>query len=132
MPTQEELDAENQASLRRQRKTRSLRKEVRRLNQEKNNALQFARSTSQRRAIKEAYEGAVYDLSTDYMPSQNKDDYESDIGQRGIDQFTPPEATPQSGLSGGGGIPEGFTEETLDVVENDNSAGQRIFLTQTP
>lgn len=31
---------------------------------------------------------------------------------------------------GGGGIPEGFKEETFDVVEDDNTAGQRIFLTK--
>jgi len=29
-----------------------------------------------------------------------------------------------------GGIPEGFEEETLDVVEDDNTAGQRVFLTK--
>ena len=31
---------------------------------------------------------------------------------------------------GGGGLPEGFEEETLDVVEDDNTAGQRVFLTK--
>ena len=29
-----------------------------------------------------------------------------------------------------GGLPEGFAEETLDVVNNDNTAGQRVFLTK--
>jgi len=30
----------------------------------------------------------------------------------------------------GGGVPEGFAEETLDVVNSDNTAGQRVFLTK--
>ncbi len=31
---------------------------------------------------------------------------------------------------GGGGLPSGFAEETLDVVNSDNTAGQRVFLTK--
>lgn len=34
--------------------------------------------------------------------------------------------------SGGGGVPSGFTEEELDVVEDDNTPGTRIFLTKAP
>ena len=34
-----------------------------------------------------------------------------------------------SGTSSGGGV-SGFEEETLDIVEDDNTAGQRIFLTK--
>jgi len=30
-----------------------------------------------------------------------------------------------------GGIPEGYSEELLDVVTNSNTAGQRYFLTKT-
>lgn len=30
----------------------------------------------------------------------------------------------------GGGLPDGFGEETLDVVEDDNTPGQRVFLTK--
>ena len=33
---------------------------------------------------------------------------------------------------GGGGLPPGFEEETLDVVEDDNTPGTRIFLTKEP
>lgn len=29
-----------------------------------------------------------------------------------------------------GGLPEGFNEEILDVVNLDNTAGQRVFLTR--
>lgn len=32
--------------------------------------------------------------------------------------------------AGGGGLPDGFEEETLDVVEDDNTPGQRVFLTK--
>ncbi len=30
----------------------------------------------------------------------------------------------------GGGLPDGFEEETLDIVEDDNQAGRRVFLTK--
>jgi hypothetical protein len=30
----------------------------------------------------------------------------------------------------GGGVPEDFSEETLDVVNANNTAGQRVFLTK--
>jgi hypothetical protein len=30
----------------------------------------------------------------------------------------------------GEGLPEGFSEEILGVVQNDNTAGQRVFLTR--
>lgn len=30
----------------------------------------------------------------------------------------------------GEGLPDGFEEETLDVVEDNNQAGQRVFLTK--
>lgn len=30
-----------------------------------------------------------------------------------------------------GGIPDGYSEELLDVVTNSNTAGQRYFLTKT-
>ena len=33
-------------------------------------------------------------------------------------------------FGGGGGLPEGFAEETLDVVNSNNTAGQRKFLTK--
>jgi hypothetical protein len=32
--------------------------------------------------------------------------------------------------NGGGGVPEGFAEEILDVVNSNNTAGQRVFLTK--
>jgi hypothetical protein len=41
-----------------------------------------------------------------------------------IDTFIQPEG------GGGGGFPSGFNEEILDVVNDDNTAGQRVFLTK--
>ena len=129
MATREELDTENQASLKRQRSTREFNQARGALKDQRNEALQGAMSTKKRREIEEAYQGAVYDLSTNYKPRENKTDYESDIGQRGIDQFTAPEATPET-AGGSAGVPDGFEEETLDIVNNDNTAGQRVFLTK--
>ena len=47
--------------------------------------------TKRRREIKafaeEAERRAIIDLTTEYRANPNKDDYESDISQRGIDQF---------------------------------------------
>lgn len=38
---------------------------------------------------------------------------------------------PTSIIQGGGGsLPEGFEEETLDLVEDDDTTGQRVFLTK--
>lgn len=31
----------------------------------------------------------------------------------------------------GGGLPSGYTEEILDVVDSNNAAGQRYFLTKS-
>ena len=38
-----------------------------------------------------------------------------------------PEPAPEPS---GGGVPSGLAEETLDVVNNNNAAGQRVFLTK--
>ena len=39
-------------------------------------------------------------------------------------------ATSNGDDGGGGGLPSGFAQETLDVVNSDNTAGQRVFLTK--
>lgn len=122
MATQEELDIQNKASLKRQRQTREFNNARRSLKDQRNEALQGARGTKERRGIKEAYEGAVYDLTTSYEPRENKTDYESDIGQRGIDQFTAPEATEATEATGGDD--DEFDLVTFDVVLDDNTAGQ--------
>lgn len=111
MATQEELDWKNTVSKNYQRETRE-----------------------RRRAIKAAADAALEQSDVNFnekkYPLDNKQDYNSDIQQRGIDQFTAPEATPETSGGGGGGLPAGFAEETLDVVNADNTAGQRAFLTK--
>lgn len=125
MATQDELDTENQASLKRQRQTREFNQARGALKDQRNEALQGATSTKERREIKEAYNGAVYDLSTNYNPRQNKTDYESDIGQRGVDQFTAPEATPEA--SGGGGLPDGYVETAFTLCVDGAPVGGSIL-----
>jgi len=50
------------------------------------------------------------------------------FGERNSELITTGGGT--GGGGGGGGVPEGFAEETLDVVNSDNTAGQRVFLTK--
>lgn len=136
----EESLREREESLIRQRRTRGLGRFRRDLRKQERAALAMATSTQQRREIKakadEIYKSAEFNLDTGYEPRKNKTDAESDIDQRGTDQFTPEERTTDNieGSGGGGGdadaLLEGFEAETLDVVESDNSAGTREFLTK--
>jgi hypothetical protein len=89
---------------------------------------QMQEGLKMKQAADAALEQAEANFNETYKPSENKQDYESDILQRGIDQFTAPEATPETPQAGG--LPSGFAEETLDVVNDDNTAGQRVFLTK--
>ena len=71
------------------------------------------------------HKGSVYDVSTtDYEPSENKDDYESDISQRGYDQIESFSQVAGGGGDGGDGgeegLPEGFEE--IDVILCQNGA----------
>lgn len=132
MATQEDLDWENTVSKNRQRETRERRAAAKEIKDRRKELLQRAMSTSERRKIKAAADAALEqagaNFNKEYKPSENKQDYESDIQQRGTDQFTAPEATPETPQTGG--LPSGFAQETLDVVNNDNTAGQRVFLTK--
>jgi hypothetical protein len=135
MATQDDLDWENIVSKNLQRETRGKRAAAKEIKDRRKELLQRATSTSGRRKIKAAADAALEqagaNFNKEYKPSENKQDYESDIQQRGTDQFTAPEATPEAPQTGGGGgLPSGFAEETLDVVNNDNTAGQRVFLTK--
>ena len=121
-----ERSLEEQTSLDRQRGRRQLnelRKQIKR--QEAEQLREFSGSTTAdarvRRDIKAkadaALEQAEANFNETYKPSQNKQDYESDVLQRGVDQFTAPESTPET-ASG---------EFTLDVVKSDNTAGTATF-----
>ena len=132
MATQEDLDWENTVSKNRQRETRERRAAAKEIKDRRKELLQRATSTSEKRKIKAAANAALEqagaNFNKEYKPSENKQDYESDIQQRGTDQFAAPEATPETPQTGG--LPSGFGQETLDVVNDDNTAGQRVFLTK--
>ena len=114
--------AEERFSLNRQRARRELNKRKKELKEQEDRALSLASSTKERKSIRQmaddALEQAEANFNETYYPSRNKQDYESDIQQRGIDQFTAPEATAQSGSS---------NTFTLDVVKSDNTAGTATF-----
>tara|TARA_R110000744_G_scaffold87638_2_gene171062 strand:+ start:32 stop:415 length:384 start_codon:yes stop_codon:yes gene_type:complete len=118
----EENEEEKEARFVRERARRELRKKQRKIRKEEKAELGKASGTRDRRSIKEdadaALEKAEFKFNEKYKPSENKQDYESDIQQRGIDQFTAPDATPGSGSS---------NAFTLDVVKDDNTAGTATF-----
>jgi len=120
-----ERSKEEQTSLDRQRARRELNKKKKDFQGQEDQELSNATSRKERNEIRAkadaALEQAEANFNETYKPSKNKQDYESDILQRGIDQFTAPEATPESS---GGGSSNTFT---LDVVKSDNTAGTATF-----
>ena len=119
-----ERSKEEQTSLDRQRARRELNKKKKGLQGQEDQELSNATSRKERNEIRAkadaALEQAEANFNETYKPSENKQDYESDILQRGIDQFTAPEATPESSV----GDTNTFT---LDVVKSDNTAGTATF-----
>ena len=117
-----ERSKEEQTSLDRQRARRELNKKKKELKGQEDQELSNATSRKERNEIRAkadaALEQAEANFNETYKPLENKQDYESDIGERGIDQFTAPEATSQSGSS---------NSFTLDVVKSDNTAGTATF-----
>lgn len=117
-----ERSKEEQTSLDRQRARRELNKKKKDFQGQEDQELSNATSRKERNEIRAkadaALEQAEANFNETYKPSENKQDYESDILQRGIDQFTAPEATSQSGSS---------YSFTLDVVKSDNTAGTATF-----
>lgn len=120
MATQDELDWENTVSKNRQRETREKRAAAKEIKDRRKELLQGATSTSERRKIKAAADAALEQAEANfnkkYEPSNNKQDYESDVQQRGTDQFTAPEATPEAPQTGG--LPSGYVERSVTLCEN--------------
>lgn len=118
MPSQYENDWENTVSKNNQRSRREFRRGKRDLRKQEREALNRATSTSERRRIKAAADAALEQAEANfnkkYEPSNNKQDYESDVQQRGTDQFTAPEATPETS----GGLPSGYVERSVTLCEN--------------
>ena len=103
--------------LRRERRNKA--KELKKKYNEIRNTLN---NTADKRELREQYKAALLDIDTSL--ESNKSGAGSTIQDDGIDNV-------DSSLSdSGGGLPDGFDEETLDVVNSDNTAGQRVFLTK--
>ena len=113
----EEKVRAKEESLDRQRRTREENRIRRNIRRQEREELSRAKSASQRRQIKEAADAArdkaLFDLDTGYEPRKNKTDAESDIDQRGTDQFIAPESTRENAQD----------SIVLDVVLTDNTAG---------
>lgn len=128
----ERLDRENRESLARQRKGRAYRKAEDAIE----GLVDRMGSSSSEQSLEvladRALERARANLDTSYTPNYNKDDFESSILETAIDEFLSPNATTQSsGSSEAELLLEGFARETLDIVQSDNTPGQRIFLVGT-
>lgn len=134
----EERRRETERSLGRQRRTRELGRFRRDLRKQERSALRLSSSTEERRLIKERadeiYNAAEFNLDTGYEPRKNQTGVDDDTNQRGSDLGTSPESThnfdPGEDPSSSNELLEGFSAETLDVVQNDNTAGTREFLTK--
>jgi hypothetical protein len=135
----EESRREREDSLIRQRRTRGLGRFRRDLRKQERSALRLASSTEERRLIKERadeiYNESEFNLDTGYEPRKNNTSKDSNVNSTdGKDQTITPESTDDMEGSGGGDDAadqlEGFSAETLDVVQNDNTAGTREFLTK--
>ena len=91
-------------------------------------AINDAQSTKEKRQLKKDRDQTIEQSSERYSPT----DPNTTIADDGIDQTgsNPENGDGGSSDGGGGGLPEGFAEETLDVVDANNAAGQRVFLTK--
>jgi hypothetical protein len=72
-----------------------------------------------------ALEQAEANFNETYSPSENKQDYESDVTQRGIDQFNAPEATSQDGSSNG-------SFQSILICSNDSLKQANVFMSGEP
>jgi len=134
MATQDELDWENTVSRNRNKENREGRGAAKDIKDRRKLLLQGASGTKERRAIKAAADAALEQSDVNFnekkYPSDNKQDYESDVQQRGIDQFTAPEATPEN--TGGGGLPDGYVETAVIICVNGSPVnGQFLFKEDT-
>ena len=119
-------EPEEKARFVRERARRELRKKQRRIRKEEKAELGRASGTRDRRSIKEdadaALEKAEFKFNEKYKPSENKQDYESDIQQRGTDQFTAPEATPENG-----NLLSGYSERSVILCEDGSPVNGTIL-----
>tara|TARA_R110002167_G_C12621854_1_gene646842 strand:+ start:1031 stop:1429 length:399 start_codon:yes stop_codon:yes gene_type:complete len=128
MTTQNELDWENTVSRNLNKENRERRGAAKDIKDRRKLLLQGASGTKERRAIKAAADAALEQSDVNFeekkYPSDNKQDYESDVQQRGIDQFTAPEATPENS---GGGLPDGYVETDFTMCVNGSPVSGKIL-----
>ena len=122
-----ERSKEERFSLSRQRARRELNERKRQIRSQEDAELRAAGSRKERNEIRaradEALEQANANFTETYNPSQNKQDYESDILQRGIDQFTAPEAADA-------GTPGIF--QSILICSNDSLKQANVFMSGPP
>ena len=128
-----ERSPEEQESINRQRGRRELNELKKQIKREEAEQLRkFGDSTTAdariRRDIKAradaALEQAEANFTEKYNPSQNKHDYESDILQRGVDQFKTPESTD-------GGTGDGSFQSIL-ICSNNSLKQADVFMRGEP
>ena len=127
----ESLRLANEASKQRQEETRARGRSRRDIRKAEREQLGAAESASERREIKERFEaiqqgveeGGIYDVSTDsYTPPEgNVAGADTNMTETGV------QSIPRDGDAAGGA--GAANEEVFDVVQSDNTAGTRTFLT---
>lgn len=78
--------------------------------------------------------GGIFDVETGYYKplEPNEQTGRRNIQDDGVDTVNRDRALNNRLESDGtGDLPEGFAEETLDIVDSNNAAAQRIFLTKS-
>ncbi len=83
---------------------------------------QMQEGLKMKQAADAALEQAEANFNETYKPSENKQDYESDIQQRGTDQFTAPEATPENG-----NLLSGYSERAVILCEDGSPVNGTIL-----
>ena len=120
---------EQQASLDRQRGRRELNRKKKELQRQEDQQLSQAGSRKERNEIRAradaALEQAQANFNETYNPSENKQDYESDILQRGIDQFTAPE-------SNNADADDGSFSQSILICSNNELKQANVFMRGEP
>ena len=128
MASEDDFKTQNEKSLSRQRATRKRRAEEKRVEDLRDEALDRASGSKERRSVRAAGEerllsmlgrqsqqGGIYDVETGaYDPAFNKEGTDETVGNDGIDQLN---------------VDDGSSTETftLDVVKSNNTAGTATF-----
>ena len=124
-----ERSEEERTSLARQRGRRELNKRKKQLQRQEDQELSRAVSRKERNEIRAradaALEQAEANFNETYNPSENKQDYESDVLQRGIDQFTAPEAISDSSTADG-------SFQSILICSNNSLKQADVFMRGEP